>query len=497
MNENMSASQREMARNNQVVIVGYTIYNIVLLGAYIIEVLKKSRTLLYFCIFASLSLVPLILMHVTFRRDKSSILIRLIFGVGYGIFYTFTVFTTYSPVAFVYGILVSLFVLVYSDIKYTTRMGIGLVVINILNVIYTGIQGEISAEDLPNVEIRIAFVILYFVFMLFMSKVMMRNNEDKLTQIENDKARVTAMLNQIMDISSHMSGNINMVSEKMENLEASFVNTKNSMTEVSNGTNDTAESIQSQLMKTEEIQDFVRRVEEVAAQIENAMEDAGTEVAAGKEKIDELIRQVNISDDASKKVSEELAKLMEYNGQMQSIIEIIDNITSQTSLLALNASIEAARVGEAGKGFAVVASEITNLADQTQSATVDIADLIENISSELDMVVKVINYLMDNSKLQGIAATETASSFETIASKTTDIQQQTEELSQLVSELANSNEAIVESIQTISAATEEVTAHSQATLESSDENTNIVGDVGNMVNELQSLADRLNALRNE
>ena len=497
MNENMSASQREMARNNQVVIVGYTIYNIVLLGAYIIEVLKKSRTLLYFCIFASLSLVPLILMHVTFRRDKSSILIRLIFGVGYGIFYTFTVFTTYSPVAFVYGILVSLFVLVYSDIKYTTRMGIGLVVINILNVIYTGIQGEISAEDLPNVEIRIAFVILYFVFMLFMSKVMMRNNEDKLTQIENDKARVTAMLNQIMDISSHMSGNINMVSEKMENLEASFVNTKNSMTEVSNGTNDTAESIQSQLMKTEEIQDFVRRVEEVAAQIENGMEDAGTRVAAGKEKIDELIRQVNISDDASKKVSEELAKLMEYNGQMQSIIEIIDNITSQTSLLALNASIEAARVGEAGKGFAVVASEITNLADQTQSATVDIADLIENISSELDMVVKVINYLMDNSKLQGIAATETASSFETIASKTTDIQQQTEELSQLVSELANSNEAIVESIQTISAATEEVTAHSQATLESSDENTNIVGDVGNMVNELQSLADRLNALRNE
>lgn len=497
MNENVSASQREMARNNRFVIIGYTIYNIVLLLAYIIEVVKKSRTLLYFCVFALLSLVPLILMYAIYQRDKSSMLIRLVLGVGYAIFYSFTVFTTYSPVAFVYGIFISLFVLVYSDIKYTTRMGVGLVVINILNVIYTGAQGKITAEDLPNVEIRIAFLILYFVGMLFMSKVMMQNNEDKLAQIENDKAKVTAMFNQIMEISSHMSGNINIVSEKMDNLEASFVNTKNSMTEVSNGTNDTAESIQSQLIKTEEIQDFVRRVEDVTAQIENGMEDAGAEVTAGKEKIDELIKQVSISDDASKKVSEELAKLMEYNGQMQSIIEIIDNITSQTSLLALNASIEAARVGEAGKGFAVVASEITNLADQTQGATVDIADLIENISSELDMVVKVINYLMDNSKLQGIAATETASSFETIASKTTDIQQQTEELSQLVSELANSNEAIVESIQTISAATEEVTAHSQATLESSDQNSSIVGDVGNMVDELQSLADKLNALRNE
>lgn len=497
MNENMSASQREMARNNRFVIIGYTIYNIVLLLAYIIEVVKKSRTLLYFCIFALLSLVPLILMYSIYRNDKSSMRIRLVLGVGYAIFYSFTVFTTYSPVAFVYGIFISLFVLVYSDIKYTTRMGAGLVVINILNVIYAGAQGKISAEDLPNVEIRIAFLILYFGGMLFMSKVMMQNNEDKLVQIENDKAKATAMLNQIMDISSHLSGNINIVSEKMDNLEASFINTKNSMEEVSNGTYDTAESIQSQLMKTEEIQNFVRRVEDVAAQIENGMEDAGSEVAIGKEKIDELIKQVSISDDASKKVSEELEKLMEYNGQMQSIIEIIDNITSQTSLLALNASIEAARVGEAGKGFAVVASEITNLADQTQDATVDIADLIQNISSELDMVVKVINYLMDNSKLQGIAATETASSFETIASKTTDIQQQTEELSQLVGELANSNEAIVESIQTISAATEEVTAHSQATLESSDQNSSIVGDVGNMVDELQSLAERLNALRNE
>lgn len=65
---------------------------------------------------------------------------------------------------------------------------------------------------------------------------------------------------------------------------------------------------------------------------------------------------------------------------MHSIIELIDNITTQTSLLALNASIEAARAGEAGRGFSVVASEISNLATQTQDATVDITTLIENIS---------------------------------------------------------------------------------------------------------------------
>ena len=175
-------------------------------------------------------------------------------------------------------------------------------------------------------------------------------------------------------------------------------------------------------------------------------------------------------------------------------MDIIGNITDQTSLLSLNASIEAARVGEAGKGFAVVASEISALADQTQEATVNIAELIGNISEELTEVVNVVSYLIDNNKLQSIAATETASSFETIASRTQDIHQLTEELTGLVSSLAQSNEAIVDSIQTISAATEEMTAHSSVTLESSEENSSIVVEVGDIVGELQALAERLSAL---
>lgn len=495
--QGMFANLNGEAKNNKFTVWGYTIYNTVLILCYIIEVIKGSRTVSYVLIFSLLSILPLVAIHLAYKRDKESSMIKSILMGAYAVSYCFTVFTTVTQVAFVYAILVSLFIISYCDLKASTRYAVGFVLINIVNIVRMALEGAITKADLASVEIIIGFSIIYGIYMVMMTKVMILNNKEKLSQIEKEKETVSSMLDQIMEISENMIGDIQVVSERMGSLETSVSKTMVSMEEVTNGTNDTSESVQSQLVMTEEIQKFIEKVENVSSTIVSNMDDTNEEVQQGKEKIDELIKQVQISDEASAKVSKELDELTAYTSRMQDIISMIENITTQTSLLSLNASIEAARVGEAGKGFAVVASEISNLAYQTQDATENITELINNISKELEEVVNVVNYLMDNNKLQSIAATETASSFETIASRTEDIQVQTSELSGLVGELANSNEAIVESIQTISAATEEVTAHSHETLECSEENSSIVNEVGDIVNELQALAERLNELQNQ
>jgi methyl-accepting chemotaxis protein len=87
-------------------------------------------------------------------------------------------------------------------------------------------------------------------------------------------------------------------------------------------------------------------------------------------------------------------QIVESSKDMKNIIEIINTISEKTNLLALNASIEAARAGTAGKGFAVVALEISRLADQTASSVKEIDNLIKKNNRQILEGIDTVEVMM-------------------------------------------------------------------------------------------------------
>lgn len=484
----------DIKRSNISILLGYGLMNVILVICYLLEVLKGSRTISYYIIFCILALLPFFVTVAEYKHNPESEKIKVMLPIGFGIFYCFIIFTTFSPVAYVYSLLIAALLICYGSPRLSALYMSATFLANIVQIVYGFFTNHYTSNDLPNIEIRIASYLLFSLYLIVSANNINTSNDKKLKTMEQDKEQISNMMNQLMAASKQLATSIGIVSEKMNILEASTNHTMASMQEVTQGTTDTAESIQLQLEKTNQIQNTIEQVKNRSSVMTEALEDTRAELNSSRENIDTLIDRTKISNDANENVSKELEELNTYTVQMHSIIELIDNITTQTSLLALNASIEAARAGEAGRGFSVVASEISNLATQTQDATVDITTLIENISKELEEVIRVIAQMIENAKEQNKAASNTAKSFSAIADKTTMVYEEAAQMKSIVAELTNANNIIASGIETISAATEEVTAHSNEAYEITSENTKTTAEIGRIIEELDQMTKDLTTL---
>src|ERR671930_577698 len=105
------------------------------------------------------------------------------------------------------------------------------------------------------------------------------------------------------------------------------------------------------------------------------------------EQATEAMRSVR---DSSESVTGAIRDLASKSDEIGAIVETITGIAGQTNLLALNAAIEAARAGEQGRGFAVVAEEVRKLAEESQQAAEEIADLVAEIQAETQKTVGIV-----------------------------------------------------------------------------------------------------------
>ncbi|GAA1166531.1 methyl-accepting chemotaxis protein [Nocardioides aquiterrae] len=214
--------------------------------------------------------------------------------------------------------------------------------------------------------------------------------------------------------------------------------------------------------------DTARQVSATAGQVSTHVQA----VAAGTEEMSASIREIAQSTGSASTVATEAVSLAQgttelvtqlgaSSAEISNVVKLISSIAEQTNLLALNATIEAARAGEAGKGFAVVAGEVKELADQTGSATEDIARRVSAIQQDAVRAVEAI------ARISGVIDQVSDSQVAIAAA----IEQQTAtstEMSRGVSEAATGSATIAETVDEVARLAGDTTEASAATRSAAD-----------------------------
>lgn len=336
-----------------------------------------------------------------------------------------------------------------------------------------------------------AFLSLSGFYALMTARITKSSNVNEMKKLNDEKEKGARLLEKILVLSENISTEITNANTKMETLQHTVETTTSSMIDVSNGSTETAESVQEQLMKTEEIVEQVDKVKNVSSTIAADMIKTKEALNVGMKSVQKLVQQVQESEKVGDAVSERMQQLHDNTEKMNDIVGLINSITKQTSMLSLNASIEAARVGEAGKGFAVVANEISNLAKQTSDATISITGLISTITDSIEEVYQSMTKLMESNKIQNDTAGTLEGNFTNISNSAENIDILSSQLENIVVTLESANRVIVESVHNISAITEEVSARASETSSESESSNKAVNELAQMMQKLQNMAQEL------
>lgn len=474
-------------RNNRTALLGHTIEAVIIVMFYFSRYMKGERSFSYALIISALALIPVILGQFFYFRNKETSMIKHTVGIGFAITYSVMVLTTTQANIYVLVIPMILLVTIFDDVKYSIEINTGTIILSLIMTIGGSYTGKFGYTGFDGAIVQVTAMVLVAVYSVSAAMTSNANSQQKLDNMKEAQEKTELLLENLSLLSEQIQTGMEDIYEKVEDLNTSSLLTKDAMIEVSKGTLETANAVQNQICQTGEIQQKVNIVSAAAEQISQNMEQTLEVLGTANKEVDVLVSKVEHSVKEGVEAAGKLETLDKYIKEMHSIVELINQITSQTNLLSLNASIEAARAGTAGRGFAVVAVQITEMAAQTKEATVHIKELIGNISGAITEVVDVVYDMIAAINEEKQSTENTADNFSEIQSNTFEIRRSIEQLNCNVEELKKANEQIVESIETISSISEEVTSHAHETMSAQEANSDVLNKITFRMQQLVAL----------
>lgn len=438
-----------------------------------------------YLIFLALCWLPLIFGEVLLRvKGWATELYRYDLVIGYGIFYTFVICTTASPIAFTYILPVTSLLVLYKNRKFMIGCGIANALIIVGAAVYRYMLGFNSASDMKNYQLQLSCIILCYICYVMSIRHLNESDGAMTDSIRADLHRVVTTVEQVKSSSNIILDGITVVRElASENKHGSDI-VMLGMNELTDNNNMLQDRTTSSTQMTSDIRAQVENVVALIGEMVTLVEKTQSHSGVSAEDLKSLVNTAATMSQLSTELENVLENFRQEFEMVKQETGTIEKITNQTNLLALNASIEAARAGEAGRGFAVVADQIRTLSTETHASSEQIRDALSRLDATSAKMTSSIEETLQLIQITLEKVTQTGDNVNQIASDSVQLGNHIQVVDNAIKEVESSNTQLVSNMEQVSNIVDTITTcitHSSRTSE-------------RMLSKYQETADNINTI---